>query len=256
MKTYVWGILVVAMSVLANVGCATKSSDSGLPSATPSASASPYVVIPNGGYVPPTDGPGHGPGSNFQFGGTATFTPVSTGVFSQYTGRPMNNPQNMEINLNLIQYGPGNYYGGDVTIAYDDNGNHYSGHFTGGNSQTESRYNVITQFSGTTAFHGFFEDYMGAIIVVVNPTSLPTLGDGSTGTASGSVYFKNFGLTYAPHPPTYCWFVSLGPYDCRSWISGNGVNTFQTLYPNNGYVTLGTFAGLSIGNAFNGTADF
>ena len=254
MKTYIWAVLVIAVSAFANVGCATKSSDEGLPSATPS--ASPSVSIPSGSYTPDVDGPGAGPGDNFQFGGTATFTPVSLGVFSQYTGRPMNNPTNMVINLNLIQYPPGNYYGGDVTIAYDDNGYHHEGYFTGGNSQLEARYNVITSFNGTVAFHGFFEDFMGAIVVVVNPTTLPTLGDGSTGTASGSVYFKNFGLTYAPHPPTYCWFVSLGPYDCRAWISGNGVNTFQSLYPDNGYVQLGTFSGLSIGDAFNGTADF
>ena len=69
---------------------------------------------------------------------------------------------------------------------------------------------------------------------------------------SGSVWFKNFTLTYAPHPPTHCWFVSLGPYDCRAWRAEHGVNTTAAVLPDSGYVKLGSFSELSLEEAFNG----
>ncbi|MBK9039787.1 MAG: hypothetical protein IPL83_11600 [Bdellovibrionales bacterium] len=68
----------------------------------------------------------------------------------------------------------------------------------------------------------------------------------------GKVYFKNFGLTYAPHPPTRCWFVSLGPYDCRAWKTDRSVDTTRSIYPDSDYVELGSFAGMVLDEAFNG----
>ncbi|MCB0411829.1 MAG: hypothetical protein KDD22_04845, partial [Bdellovibrionales bacterium] len=52
-------------------------------------------------------------------------------------------------------------------------------------------------------------------------------------------------------PQTYCWFISLGPYDCRAWTDGNGVDSDKAVLPDNGYKKLGDFEGLNLKKAFN-----
>jgi len=166
-----------------------------------------------------------------------------------YAGHGFYNPANFKINVNLTPYTDS--YGGTVTISYNDNGYTYQEQFTSGHSSDETKYNRFVTVGGTKVWHGFFEDYMGAIIIVIDKSV--GLGDGDTSdvTASGSIWFKNFGQTFAPHPPTWCWFVSLGPYDCRAWPEGRGVNTSESIYPDNGYQKLGTFTGLNLQSAFN-----
>lgn len=243
MKKLSLTILLALMAL--NIGCAKKSS----PKAT---AAAPQVVIPpNGGpYVPPGTGPGEGPGSSFQYGGTASITIVSLSRMSEYTGRPMNNPQNIRLNINLTKEGS-NYYGGVATIRYEENGYTYEGYFTSG-SGDKARYNIWFNSGGQNVWHGVFEDFMGGLVVVID--QIIDLGDGggAQDTVGGSIWFKNFGLTYAPHPPTYCWFVSLGPYDCRPWPSGDGMSTTMSADPQAGYKKLGTFSGLNVNEAFNG----
>ena len=57
-----------------------------------------------------------------------------------------------------------------------------------------------------------------------------------------------------------CWEISAGPFDCRTWRQGNGVNTFRTIEPDgNCYTKLATFTrdvsstarGLNVLEAFN-----
>jgi len=165
----------------------------------------------------------------------------------------MNNPQNIKVNLNMVKTSGGTF-GGTATISYTENGGLYTGYFTAGSSPEATKYNRTFSIGGKTVWHGIFEDFMGGIVVVID--DIVDLGDGA-GTqdlVSGSVWFKNFGLTYAPHPPTYCWFPYAGPYDCRPWPSGNGVNTYAAAEPAGGYVKLGTFTGLSVKKAFNNEA--
>lgn len=234
-------LVMVLVAILA-VSCAKKESSSNNVTST-------QATIPTDGtsYVPPHVGPGYNPGNSF--GGTAPLSVSSLSLMGQYTGRPMYNPEQVEINLNLNKYG--NSYGGTVRISYTDYGQRYEGFFTSGHSAEESKYNVWFTKSGKDVWHGFFEDYLGAIIVVID--GVTDLGDGGNeAKASGSIWFKNFGYTYAPRPPAWCWFVSLGPYDCRAWKSGNGVNTTQAINPDNGYKKLGTFSDLDLEKAFNG----
>jgi hypothetical protein len=235
------------------IGCSGSGSGS-TPAATASASASAA-----GPFVPNSDGPGRGPGSDFQYGGTATFTPNSIGVLEEYAGHYVNSPQNFVVNLNLVpfSYGKGTVYGGVVTMAYQDtiNGSvvSYIDYFTSGNSGQSSQYNVVYNANGGTVYHGFFTDNYGGLVAVINPTS-GGLGDGG-GSVSGSIWFLNPQIQYGDGPPapTYCWFISLGPYDCQSWADGNGnINTYQAVNPNQGYVQLGTFTGLNVSQAFNG----
>ncbi|MCB0421739.1 MAG: hypothetical protein KDD61_12135 [Bdellovibrionales bacterium] len=241
-------VIILLVTAYLSVGC----SEENLPAApAPAPIDDPYN--PDGPYVPDGTGPGQGPGDNWEWGAAADLDIVSLSVMSDYTARPMNNPQDIKVNINLEKRGNG--FGGVVTITYTENGNRYEGYFTSGSEAHDNRYNIFFTKQGKTVWHGFFEDYFGGMIVVID--DVIDLGDGDDQIlAAGSVWFKNFGLTYAPHPPTHCWNVSLGPYDCRSWKSGEGVNTTAAINPTDGYVKLGTFENLNIGQAFNGEAQF
>ena len=214
----------------------------------------PVVEVPDGPYVPPGSGPGQGPGDNFQFGGSVEFVPKSLDRMMDYASTVLYDPQDIILNVNLVKAGSG--YGGVVTLSYTDQGEKHLGYFGSGTSKKEVKYNIWFQKDGKKVWHGFFEDFIGAIVVVID--EVVDLGDGGgiDDKVNGSVWFKNFEFTYAPHPPTRCWFVSLGPYDCRAWKSGQGVNTTEAVNPDRGYKKLGTFIGLSVKDAFNGEFEF
>lgn len=200
--------------------------------------------------------------TNFTSGATATLTIDGSDLasrnqlMSQYTKRSMNDPQNIQINVNLSKTSGGSGYGGTVSIRYQDNGQTYQGTFAATQSVNDTQYNIWFNSSGRTVFHGFFEDSMGAIIIVFD--GIYNLGDGSPafgGGSTGSVYFMNFGQTYAPHPPSHCWLVSIGPYDCRAWKWGDGVATTYAIYPESYYYTrLGTFSAMNLYQAFNASS--
>lgn len=247
MKTKVLALMV--FSFLA-VGCAKEESSSG----DSSSKDTPVVDIPANPYTPPYVAPGLGSGSIY--GSTADLSIVSIPVMSEYTQRPMYNPQNIKLTLNLIKYGAN--FGGTATISYTDYGTPYAGYFTTGNSASAVQFNVWFTKSGKKVWHGFFEDYFGGLVVVIDD-GIVDLGDGAEPTmdkVSGSVWFKNFPYSYAPHPPTYCWFVSLGPYDCRSWKDGKTVDTTRSLYPTDGYIKLGSFQDMDVKKAFNNQLTF
>ena len=238
---------LLAVSVL-SVGCAKKKASSASQNGT--TNNSPFVTVPSGPYVPPGNGPGLGPGSNWEYGGTTDLTLTSVTALSQYAAETRYSPQDVKVNVNLVKYG--NAYGGHVSIGYTDNGLDHEGYFSSGQTAEESKYNVFFNHNGQEVYHGFFEDFIGGVVLVID--SFQSLGDGDLGNATGSVWFKNFEITpiTAPHPPTRCWFVWIGPYDCRAWKNGNGVNTTAALEPDNGYTKLGTFQNLNLTEAFNG----
>lgn len=179
--------------------------------------------------------------------------------------------------------------GGMITISFNDGTGKYVDTFSSnwqggsqnmvGSNAENNKYNLLSSdypgMSGNVGYHGFFEDTRvprlmpplygqvilgGAVIVVIDSTNDTGDGTGPT-SANGSVWFKNFYMRgptlqnpyggMGPHPSTDCWFISAGPYDCRSWVSGTGVNTKQNITPNNGYTQLGTFTGLDMKKAFN-----
>src|SRR5690606_27474375 len=92
------------------------------------------------------------------------------------------------------------------------------------------QFNLYTvdypELGGQAGYHGFFQDRYGAIIIVID--SLNDLGDGQGPTSgNGRIYFKNWEngaipgqWPWGPLSPTSCWFISAGPYDCRTWKNG------------------------------------
>ena len=247
--------LLIALSGLGLVSCNSAPGSSATPDTY--SSYNPYM---NGGVNP---GPGTGGTTTtpppFSGGATATLTIDGNGVaqqnqlMAQYTKRAMNNPQNIQVNVNLSKTYGGQGYGGSIQIRYQDNGVTYQGTFSANQSDpADTAYNIFFNSGGKKVFHGFFEDSLGAIIIVFD--QIYDLGDGSptSGQSTGSIYFKNFEGTYAPHPPAHCWRVSIGPYDCRAWKWGDGVATTYAVYPESFYYTrLGTFSTMNLYQAFN-----
>ena len=217
----------------------------------------------SGPFIPGGSGPGMSPGVDWEFGSTADLIASSTAL-SSYVGWDVNNPQNLRINVNLRRYGQG--FGGVVSIGFDDHGQKFEDTFsslvnpygTVKTNEENNKYNIWFVQNGQSVWHGFFQDHYGAIIVVID--EVIDLGDGAgpEDLVGGEVWFKNHPLAFAPLSPTSCWFVSLGPYDCRTWKQGHGVNTTQALYPNpaDGYQRLGRFNNLSLIDGFNQETNF
>lgn len=259
MKNLKLGILLLTLGM--TVSCAKESKV---------ANTVPAVVIPPGTpYIPPGVGPGGSPGtgSTTEWGGSATITLAGASMseqlatFGDYTCPPLalrfnlchrpNNPQNLKLTLNMVKYGQG--FGGTARISYTDNNIPHEAFFSAGDSEASAKYNVAFSYGGQTVWHGVFDDFaFGGFVVVID--EIIDLGDGAgpQDTVGGTIWFKNFsGDATFYHPQTYCWFVSLGPYDCRPWPEGKGMNTYQSKDPGAGYVKLGSFSGLSLKAAFN-----
>jgi hypothetical protein len=263
-------VIVLAALSLMGVGCAKEKSrlDSNA------------VVVNgfNGPTFPPSAPPGAGAGSagdSWNYGSTVDFRPTSIEVMEDYVAsHPLNNPSDFKININLQDVTGGasvKKYAGHVKIRYADNGATQEGYFQSGTGtvrtswegrdtgKVEAEYNQWFTFNGKEAFHAFFQDRMGAIVIVIDQTL--DLGDGAgSDTVAGSVWYKNFGVTNAPASPEKCWFVRIGPMDCRTFMPGDGsstpdagsnIVTTSALFPSNGYKKLGTFTGLSRSKAFN-----
>lgn len=262
MKTFKQ-ITVLLATIYFTVGCAK--------------SASQAVMNNNNGVygngqtvVPPIYIDPYNPGSanpSFSGGSTVDFTPVNIQTMNEYVAtHPLNNPSNFKINVNVAQVQAGRF-GGAVSISYTDNNLNYNGVFKSGlgvnqtfkgmydNGELESKYNYWFNHAGKTVFSGFFEDQYGAIVITLEPlTQNPPSGNDGEPILNqgykGSVYFKNFTTTPAPHSPyRACWFTYYGPYDCRSEV----VQTKCGIAPGaaSGYKLLGTFTNLNVKAAFN-----
>lgn len=253
MKTQILKLSLVLMTVasLLSIGCAKKKDDP--------APEQPVVTAPPA----PNDSRGVTNGYSYQSGATASFVPDSLAMMTAYVGtHPLNQPSQFLLNVNLTDVGEGKF-GGVVQISYFDNGSYYNGYFETGSGTVQVSYknrdagkpnaefNQWFAYQGKNVFHGFFQDKYGAIMLVVDDSL--GLGDGGLPEeVNGSIWFKNFALTYAQQSLEKCWFIRIGPYDCRTFLDSNdNIATTSALYPSNGYQKLGKFTGLNVKKAFN-----
>jgi hypothetical protein len=269
--------LVLLLAVASLAGCASEKSTG--------------ASGDNGTQGTPTPGPGTTPtpGStpfpdnnplNNEAGSTVAFQYDDLATLNEYVqSRPINNPQNMKINVKLNDVGGGRF-DGHVKLGYYDTGSYYIGIFktTYSGSQYQPtptspvlkdqtfknayRGMVNAQFNnwfmsgGTKVFHGFFQDRLGAVILVI--TGGTDLGDGGGySDVNGEIWFKNFAVAPAAQSPTQCWFqFAPSPYRCGAFYScGNdggscAINSTTSLQPGNGYKRLGTFQSLNKVKAF------
>ncbi len=279
-KGVVLSLLTAALFL--GVGCAKKSDGFSSDTTTnTNTNTTPTVDTPRD-----TDGPR---GADFAAGATATLDNVSLSRLTEYVAtHPLNNPTDLRISVKLQEVAT-NQYGGTVYISYYDNGQYYTGTFSTGEGQNPSSgtvypnwkhafYNNWFTWAGKPAFHGFFADSYGAVMLVID--NVIDQGDGAGASElSGSIWFKNFPNTQAyPNPQGIpCWYITSGPYDCRTLLVSGGYKTdgkidpvsalipTQSLYytptsthpyqeaaPARGWRKLGTFTGLNKAKAFTG----
>lgn len=266
--------LVLLMAVAMLAGCASEKStgsdgDGNNPQATPTPGTTPT----------PTATPDNHPLNN-EAGSTVAFQYTDIATLNEYVQtRPVNAPQNMKINVKLVDVGGGRY-DGHVKLGYYDTGTYYIGifntTFSGSYYQPTSTSPVLkdqtyknyyrgmvnAQFNnwfttgGKRVFHGFFQDRLGAVVLVI--TGGTDLGDGGGySEVNGEIWFKNFEVAPASQSPTQCWFhFSPSPYRCGAFYScGNdggscAISGTTSLRPGNGYKLLGTFQSLNKSKAF------
>lgn len=281
--------LVAALALAtAAMSCASKSDGDGAAASTNTTTVVTPTPIATPSPTPSTGvdyfaGQGGGSAVFVVDGGTSSMTLNSAQMnrLVQYVGNhPLNKPTNFRIQVDLTQPAGGRW-GGTVRIGYIDNGKVNAGEFT---TQNPSGYNYVrvsynnyyksvnnAEFNqwftsgGKTYFHGFFQDGLGSIVIVIDKFSSGGYGDGTASqTVSGSIYFKNFKTAPAPQfmdvngdgtiDGEMCWFLfSPSPYACGSFFSGGKVVTNSAIYPSSadGYVKLGTFSNLNRFDAFN-----
>jgi hypothetical protein len=205
------------------------------------------------------------PGAPAGAGASASFVFDSALVYNQYVSsiRHINTLAElsniaMTLNLQKVVQGSTITWGGTVKIGYNwigQPGQLIQGYFTSGNDAASTTYNQFFTPTGalTPVFHGFFEDFLGGLIVVIDQTASLADGVQAADTVSGSIWFKNYGYTWQPHPANFCWFILGGPFDCRAWKTSTAVNTFGGVTPDgpSGYTRLGTFTNLNLEGAVN-----
>ncbi len=193
---------------------------------------------------------------------------VDSSALSEFAKWPLNNPTNLKAKIDLrYQYNPGGAtrYGGTLTISFQDSGYNISSGFTTG-SGDDTIFNYWMTMNGKSVFRAFFEDQgrpfkkvSGGVVLVIDSST--DLGDGASDPmAGGSLWYLNFEDSYAPQTDKRCWFVSLGPYDCRAFLSGDNIDPGSRLFPEMrqlstgyqpGYKKLGSFTNLNLLKAFN-----
>ena len=245
MKTsaVIFQLVVLGSAMIFGVGCAKKS-DGGTSATTPT-----YTT---------TTIPAAGLGTK-----TVTWQPVSIAELNNYVMlHPVNAPYNYRLTVDLHDVGGGRY-AGSIRVGYYDNGQYYEADMESGTGynqvsyhnldvgKSDAEFNQWFMWNGKKSFHGFFQDQYGAMMLVIDGGI--DLGDGGGLTqVNGSIWYKNFAVSYATQSPEKCWFIRIGPYDCRTFVGPNDViNTTSALYPGDGYVKLGTFTGLDKPTAFN-----
>lgn len=184
----------------------------------------------------------------------------------------------MELNLGTVI---GNHtdldanQGGDITLHKTNSSGtvSYSYFTSGGNTLQDVKENYWSYNSNNKlVWRGVFEGPTGVLVVVVD--GVYSSGDGSdpydymsgsiwympwqvvadTGINSNKCYVKNGRLDCKnpAAPPTRCWDVSLGPYDCRFTVSANSQNVTATgnQYMTQDYTKVATFINLSKESTF------
>jgi hypothetical protein len=247
----------IAAALLLNVGCAE---EKGSPAAQVPDSSCRGCGVPDPaiqGQLPPAPaGTGEDPASTgYQSGSTVSLTlngGAATLAELFFNSIP-NNPTNVRVNIDLRRNSE------SVIVSYFDSGRKVEAAFgtvhpTNPNV-SNSMYNGWVNQDGKSVWKGFFQDQYGAIVLIID--RMLSTGDGSPAKfVGGSIWFQNFNQYYPNNPLQgplkMCWEISLGPYDCRSFLIGNYVNMISSALPTTrgpdkqvSYKKLGEFNGMA-----------
>ncbi len=198
-----------------------------------------------------------------------------------------------KMSLGLTKMGSG--YGGYIKISFIEDGQESVVYQqtkdpkSDNYSSKDVRHNIWFQKSGENYWHGFFQDAVGAVVVVIDGEERGGTGDNPHDLRlTGSVWYMNFNTHY-PYNPMQgykpCWEIPIGNFNCgtffrelprsewgehekRNSVLRYYVDTTSSIYPkpvtftdivggqNHGqmtigrYTKLGNFKGLSRAEAF------
>ena len=246
----IFKIVMSTALLLAVAGC---SSDGGGSSASTTTAAAALTGTLTGST---TYGIGNDPATTGYISGSTAQMTNNSGLYSFfYNSRPYQ-PTNVRVNIDLSRAQS------TVVISYQEG---VGGRLvqTGLGSVhpfypgvQDTSYNGWYQESGRRVYKAFFQDQYGAIVLIMHQAL--DGGDGiPTGLAAGEIWFQNF--IDDPYdagnqgPLKMCWQISLGPYDCRSFLVNNRVDmnssdTPTTIGPSKStpYQKLGEFTGIDV----------
>jgi hypothetical protein len=233
--------LMAVLAVLA-IGCGEKKKSSG---------PAPIPV--------PTPTPPPGGNQNVTASGAAVYLDANKTVLSDYSGQTITNPTNIVLTVDLYDVDPSDVdlFGGQMEISFDDETQwgtvHHSGIFNAGMDEYNSQFNRWVDAEGYHHFKAFAEDAYGAIIIVADEMA------DDLGLYNGKIFYRNWDYSACGSgppwycnvkPPTMCWFISRGPYQCQAFLDNGEIDLESRMYPET-YTLLGTFEGLDMNAALN-----
>ena len=205
-------------------------------------------------------------GMVFSGGDTVVFTPNYPILNDLIQSRPINDPSDFKLNVDLKELISGRF-GGRVVMAFKDSGfTHYGLWETKAGTvprqqswdnkyegQAFAQYNLwFTGANGKSVFRGFYQDTKRAIVFVIDDGF--NQGDGGALTnLSGKVYFKTFkqAMTSPSQTTVPCWYQGpVSPFFCATFLNSGGYIS-NGLVPSDGYQLMGEFMGLNRSKAFN-----
>lgn len=211
-------ILMLTALLTGAVGCAKDSGGTSGVTATCVGRCDGSLPIGTGGT-----GTGNDPSLTGYTGSTTSLTNYS-GLYDFFYLSQPRSPQNVRINIDMARVRD------SIIVSYTDAATGRYVEAAVGTIHPQSGfqsaiYNGWRTEGGKSVYKGFFQDQYGALIVIINRTS--SQGDGQVGQfIGGEVWYQNFpvGYQYAPvqGPEKMCWEISMGPYDCRSFIVNPG----------------------------------
>jgi hypothetical protein len=247
-------ILIAGVLLTVGTGCAKENKGGSVANIPPSGCGSRCETTTGTGTPPPPTGTGENPGqTGYASGSTADLQTYQSSLAELFYKSNPNSPTNVRVNIDIRRKKEA------VIISYRDGGrvveaafgviHPYSG------IQNEQHNGWVNQ-DGKSVWKGFFQDEWGAIVLVVD--RMLSQGDGVPGQfLGGSIWFQNFNKEYYPNfpyqgPTKMCWQITMGPYDCRSFLVSGVVNMISSYYPTtkgpnkqNHYQKLGDFDGIS-----------
>lgn len=227
--------------------------------------------------------------NEIKLGTSAPITITNQSVFQDFRlGRPINTMDDIEdlrVYVKLRKSSSGKFYEGDITIAYgefDSTGYTFRETKYKSGRGNNAKYNVWFRKSGSDYFHGIYQENHGALVFTIDDTTSVTRDPDNpqqNTLYSGALWVMQFRTTWGGknscnnHGNNYifennldptktfipplaerdrnCWFITSGPFDCRTWRSGKGMDTFRAVEPDSCYWKMGRFNGLDLLKAFN-----
>lgn len=255
-------ILVALMGLLFGAGCASENSSVADPSI-------PGCVDVSCAYPGTPEPPRSSSSGGYYTGSTATLQANLSALARMFFNSNPNSPTDIRINIDL------NRSVDSVVVSFVDGGRVIEGAFgtvhpcavnpqlaqqmmymfgVPCSGHSNNSHNGWVNQGGQLIWKGFFQDEYGAIVLVIDNNV--TQGDGQPANIlGGSIWFQNFNRYYPNNPiqgpKKMCWEISLGPYDCRTFLSGGKVSMTSSYYPTNrgpdanvNYEKLGDFTGI------------